>query len=212
MSRVSSADGDPMTRPRPLLTQAQQKRIAPARAPQGWPPVNRQPQCVGRASVDSAERPTRSGSGGEISTPLDGLAAGLPGGARRAAEHPAHFSQRVERAPAIAVEGVVSGREFRSREKGGAEVGENQAGKGTKWMVVVDGVVVPLGDHLRSASLAEVRLAEPTLAAIRVGRRHRAGRLRKNPERVIADKIYDSDPLRKRLRRRGIKLVCTHKK
>jgi hypothetical protein len=108
-----------MARPRPLLTEAQRKKIAPARAPQGWPPVNRQPHCVGRESVDAAERPTLSGSGGEISTPLDGLAAGRPGGARRVAEHLAHSSQRVERAPAIAVERVVSGREFRSREKGG---------------------------------------------------------------------------------------------
>jgi integrase len=30
--------------------------------------------------------------------------------------------------------------------------------------------------------------------------------------RVIADKAYDSDPLRKRLRQRGIELICPHKK
>ena len=30
--------------------------------------------------------------------------------------------------------------------------------------------------------------------------------------RVIADKAYDSDPLRNRLRRRGIELICPHKK
>jgi transposase len=29
---------------------------------------------------------------------------------------------------------------------------------------------------------------------------------------VIADKAYDSDPLRNRLRRRGIELICPHKK
>jgi IS5 family transposase len=29
---------------------------------------------------------------------------------------------------------------------------------------------------------------------------------------VIADKAYDSDPLRKRLRQRGIELICPHKK
>ena len=79
-------------------------------------------------------------------------------------------------------------------------------------MVVVDGAGVPLGDHLGSASPAEVRLAETTLAAIRVSRRHRAGRPRQKPVRVIADKAYDSDPLRTRLRQRGIELICPHKK
>ena len=29
---------------------------------------------------------------------------------------------------------------------------------------------------------------------------------------VIVDKVYDSDPLRKRLRQRGIELICPHKK
>ena len=79
-------------------------------------------------------------------------------------------------------------------------------------MVVVDGAGIPLGDHLCSASPAEVRLAETTLAAIRVNRCHSAGRPRQKPVRVIADKAYDSDPLRKRLRQRGIELICPHKK
>jgi transposase len=79
-------------------------------------------------------------------------------------------------------------------------------------MVVVDGQGVPLGDHLHSASPAEVRLAETTLATVRVGRRHCAGRPRQKLVRVIVDKAYDSDPLRKRLRRLGIELICPHKK
>jgi len=79
-------------------------------------------------------------------------------------------------------------------------------------MVVVDGKGVPLGDHLHSASPAEVRLAEATLQTIRVGRRHGPGRPRQKPERVITDGGYDSDPLRFRLRRRGIELICPHKK
>ena len=49
-------------------------------------------------------------------------------------------------------------------------------------------------------------------ASIRVGWRHRAARPRQKPVRVIADKAYDSDPLRKRLRQRGIELICPHKK
>lgn len=42
-------------------------------------------------------------------------------------------------------------------------------------------------------------------------RRRRRGRARKNPKRLIYDKAADSDPLRKRLKRRGIDLICPHK-
>jgi transposase len=79
-------------------------------------------------------------------------------------------------------------------------------------MVVVDGQSLPLGDYLHSASPAEFRLEEATLATIRVGRRHRPGRPRQKPERVITDGGYDSDRLRAGLRRRGIELICPHKK
>jgi transposase len=64
------------------------------------------------------------------------------------------------------------------QKKRGAGVGKTKQGKGTKWMVVVDGRGVPLGNYLHSASPAEVRLAETTLAAIRVGRTHHAWRPR----------------------------------
>ena len=78
-------------------------------------------------------------------------------------------------------------------------------------MVVVDGRGVPLGIRLYSASPSEGRLAEETLAMIRVGRRHRGGRPRQKPARVIADKGYDSDALRERLRRRGMTLIAPHR-
>lgn len=78
-------------------------------------------------------------------------------------------------------------------------------------MVVVDGQGVPLGNHLGSASPAEVKLAEITLAAIRVPNRHCRGRPRQKPRRLIADKAYDSDPLRGRLQHRGIELIAPHK-
>jgi transposase len=78
-------------------------------------------------------------------------------------------------------------------------------------MVVVDGQGVPLGSHLTSASPAEVTLAEPTLNAIAVPRGG-PGRPQKRPLRVIADRGYDSDPLRWRLIRRGILLISPHRK
>ncbi|MEZ5386818.1 MAG: hypothetical protein R3F13_15000 [Prosthecobacter sp.] len=42
----------------------------------------------------------------------------------------------------------------------GEAVGKTKRGKGTKWMVVVDGEGVPLGATLHSASPAEVTLVE----------------------------------------------------
>ncbi|MGB6475363.1 MAG: IS5 family transposase [Candidatus Sulfotelmatobacter sp.] len=163
--------------------------------------------------MDSPERGSLAGPAGEIPASFNVLAATARlGGAGRLVEHLADVSERVERAPAVEVERIVSGRQFRSGKKRGAGVGKTKRGKGTKWMVVVDGRGVPLGNYLHSASPAEVKLAETTLAAIRVGRSHHAGRPRQKPVRVIADKAYDSDPLRKRLQQRGIELICPHKR
>lgn len=63
---------------------------------------------------------------------------------------------------------------------------------------------------LESASPAEVTLLEKTLDTVAVPRRG-GGRPRKNPERLILDKAYDSDPLRARLAKRGIEMICPHK-
>src|SRR5664279_6443555 len=81
--------------------------------------------------------------------------------------------------------GDLLGRQLRTSEKGGAAVGKTKRGKGTKWMVLVDGQGLPLGVRLESASPAEVTLAEATLAEVRVPRSK--GRPRQKPERVIAD-------------------------
>ena len=78
-------------------------------------------------------------------------------------------------------------------------------------MVIVDGAGIPLGNDLDSASPAEVTLIETTLEQVAVPRSGR-GRPRKNPDRLIYDKAADSDPLRTRLARRGIELICPHRK
>ena len=77
-------------------------------------------------------------------------------------------------------------------------------------MVVVDGQGIPLGSTLASASPAEVKLAEETLEAVNVPRPGR-GRPKKRPARLIADKAYDSDPLRKRLKTLKIELIAPHR-
>ena len=62
-------------------------------------------------------------------------------------------------------------------------------------MVVVDGQGIPVGIHVTSASPSEVTLVDPTLKTIRVPRTG-GGRPRQNPDRLIGDRGYDSDPLR----------------
>jgi len=202
----SVADRSAVEENRALAPQAAQTR-------QRWPSVDRESPCAGRDSLDSAERGSLAGSAGEIPASFDVLAAPARlGRAGRLVEYLANVSERVKRAPAIEMERIVSGRQFRSGEKRGCGVGKTKRGKGTKWMVVVDGRGLPLGNYLHSASPAEVKLAETTLATIRVGRSHHSGRPRQKPMRVIADKAYDSDPLRERLRQRGIELICPHKR
>lgn len=77
-------------------------------------------------------------------------------------------------------------------------------------MVVASGEGIPLGVQLTSASPHEATLIESTLQRVAVPRAGR-GRPRKNPRRLVYDKAADSDPLRKRLKRRGIDLICPHK-
>jgi transposase len=90
------------------------------------------------------------------------------------------------------------------RETGGLQVGTTKGGKGTKWMVLVDGAGTPLGAYLDAASPAAVTLLEQTLDTVAGGRPGKPGRPRKRPKRLIADRGYDSNALRARLARRGL--------
>jgi transposase len=107
--------------------------------------------------------------------------------------------------------GVLYRRQLLPGEKRGLEIGKTKRGKGTKCMVVVDGKGVPLGVFLASASPAEVTLVHPTLATIAVPR-NGPGRPRSKPDRLIADKAYDSEALRADLARRQIDLIAPHRR
>jgi transposase len=76
-------------------------------------------------------------------------------------------------------------------------------------MVLVDGKGVPLGVHLSPANLAESQLADTTLDQVAVPRRG-PGRPRKKPERIVADKGYDSRGLHLRMKRKGILFIAPH--
>lgn len=77
-------------------------------------------------------------------------------------------------------------------------------------MVFADGEGIPLAVDLASASPHEVTLIESTLQQIRIPRLG-PGRPRKKPRRLIYDKAADSDPLRNRLAKRGIDLICPNR-
>jgi hypothetical protein len=99
---------------------------------------------------------------------------------------------------------------FAPAKKGGAKVGLTKKGKGTKWMLVVDGNGGPLGFHLDSATRAEVRLAEQTLQTVRVAQVR--GRPKQRPRKLVADRGYDSSAFRAALRRWGIRMCIPAKR
>lgn len=99
---------------------------------------------------------------------------------------------------------------FVPAKRGGEKVGLTKKGKGTKWMLVVEGNGLPLGFHLDSASRAEVRLAQQTLDTIKVARPH--GRPKQRPQTLVADRGYDSHGFRCALRHRGIRMCIPPKR
>ena len=70
-------------------------------------------------------------------------------------------------------------------------------------MLLVDGAGLPLSIDVDSARPGEVTLIEPLLEQVVVARL---------PNRLIYDRAADSDPLRKRLARRGVELICPHRR
>ena len=76
-------------------------------------------------------------------------------------------------------------------------------GKGTKIMGLTDAFGLPIAVDATSAGPHEVTLIDDTLDACF---------LENVPEKVIGDKVYDSDPLDKRLaEERGVEMIAPHK-
>jgi transposase len=69
-------------------------------------------------------------------------------------------------------------------------------------MAVADAHGIPISIHARSASPAEVTLVHETLEQ---------SLLASIPERLIADRAYDSDELARTLAKKGIELISPHK-
>jgi transposase len=87
---------------------------------------------------------------------------------------------------------------FAPAKKGAPQIGPTKRGKGTKWMVLVDGAGTPVGAYLDAASPAEVTLLEKPLASQPI---------RGTPEHLIGDRGYDSNAVRRFLKRRRIQPI-----
>jgi transposase len=90
---------------------------------------------------------------------------------------------------------------------GGWETGPNptdRAKPGSKHHLITDGGGIPLATILTGANAADVGELEALVDAIPPIRGKR-GRPRRRPEELYADRAYDSDPHRRRLRKRGIR-------
>ena len=67
----------------------------------------------------------------------------------------------------------------------GARRSRAKHGKGSKWMLLVDGAGTPLGGRLDAANPSQRKLLTKPLAAVQVRRSHRPRRLRSKSERLI---------------------------
>lgn len=81
-------------------------------------------------------------------------------------------------------------------------MGWGRKGKGSQRHLIADGAGRPLAFTLTGAQVNEKRVALQTVDRVRVQRKR--GRPKRRPKQLAADVGYDSRPLRRELRRRGI--------
>ena len=96
----------------------------------------------------------------------------------------------------------------RARQKGGEAVGPNPTDRGkpgSKHHLLVDDNGVPLAVVLTAANVHDSKVFEDLVDAVGPIKRPGRGRPRKRPEKLHADKAYDTKKCRAVLRRRGIK-------
>jgi transposase len=89
---------------------------------------------------------------------------------------------------------------------GGEDTGRSpvdRGKKGSKHHAVVDPHSTPLGATTTAANVPDVKALPGVVDAVPVVRGRR-GRARRRPKRLYADRAYDSEPHRRRMRRRGI--------
>ena len=85
---------------------------------------------------------------------------------------------------------------------GGAEIGPTKRGKGMKIMAIVDRHGLPLSVSTHAANHHEVRLVQLCFDFYMI---------EAEPQNLIGDRAYDSDPLDEELRRDGIEMIAPHR-
>ena len=114
----------------------------------------------------------------------------------------------------VGLEPGFAGQHQHPGQKGGAETGPNPTDRGkagTKRHLVVDGRGTPLGVTLTGANCHDSMALATTLDAIPGVRSGRQGRPRCRPDKLHADKAYDSRRCRNECRKRGIKARIARK-
>lgn len=90
---------------------------------------------------------------------------------------------------------------------GGTKTGPNPTDRGrpgSKHHAVVDPHSIPLGATTTAANVPDVGALPEVVDAIPAVRGRRRRRPKRRPKRLYGDRAYDSDPHRRRMRRRGI--------
>lgn len=100
---------------------------------------------------------------------------------------------------------TVRRRDLRPGPKRGFEIGKTKVGKGCKIELVTDANGIPIGAATAAANIAETALIGPALDSIPAAVELPQG------VPVIADKAYDSDPLRDALDAAGFTLLSPHR-
>ena len=96
------------------------------------------------------------------------------------------------------------GRDVYPCKKRGDAVGPTKSGKGSKAELLTDRNGTPLHVTIHSASPHEVKLIESLIQTVPYSLPRQT--------RLVYDKAADSAPLKQRLRRLGIRLICPYKK
>jgi len=135
--------------------------------------------------------------------------AGYP---RRPPHSLAGFPRPAQRCQENSVERMLCGRHVCDGDKRGQGVGNPKRGKGTKLMVLADGAGTPLGIHVEKASPSEVNLLAPPLAHVQVTRRRGPRGRPTKPQRLIADRGYDSNAVRALLVKHSIEPIIPRRK
>lgn len=176
---------------------------------QAWASVARQPRGPGGHRLGLEVRREVARPATAISKWRDLLAASSTvGGDGRLARRLGGTARHARRTGEDQPQGDVHGRDLQGRKKGGTGIGLTKRGKGTKVEVIVSQEGVPLAAVSAPACVGETKLVEPTLEQLNDTSR---GSPTFWPEIIVADRAYDSDPLRTVLASVGITLLAPHR-